>query len=203
MSGRAQTLLLGATLFIASLLVATLASNASAGAICGTVRDADTNLPVAQAAIFLYDNNGTYANKHTVTDVAGAYCLNDIAAGMYTIQVRRDDYITEVVTDIEVTDTSTPVDVVAYRGLRLRTWPNPASNSVQIEIGATDGTPVTLEVYDAAGRFVRGWKGVGRGGHTINWNLRNLRGSPISSGVYFVRLRSADQSVTHRFVRFR
>jgi hypothetical protein len=180
-----------------------IATSASAGSICGTVRDADTNQPVAQAAIFLYDDTDTYTGIHTATDISGMYCLLNVSPGTYTLQVRRDDYITEVVTGVEVTGTGTAVDVVAYPDLRIRVWPNPASDDIQFEIGSTDGTPVTLSVYDVKGRFVRGWKGVSSGGQTIGWNLRDLKGDPIASGVYFVRLQTARHRVTRRFVRFR
>lgn len=204
MQSRTRIPRFGATLFIASYVLAVaLASNASAGTICGTVRDADTNLPVAQAAVFLFDNNGIYTGNHTGTDVNGDYCLINIDPGTYTIQVQRDDYITEIIEDIEVTGISTDVDVTASPALRLRAWPNPASDNMRFTIAAADGTPITLEVYDVKGRFVRGWKGVGDGGQTIDWNLRDQRGNAIASGVYFVRLRAAQYSVTHRFVRFR
>lgn len=198
-----RILLFGATLFIASLLAVASASNAVAGTICGTVRDADTNLPVAQAAVFLFDNNGIYTGKYDDTDVNGQYCIMDVDPGTYTIQVQRDDYNTVIVTGVEVTDTSTDVDILATPSLRLRAWPNPANNIVQFEIGAASGTPITLEVYDVKGRFVRGWKGVSADGQAFGWNLRDFGGNPIASGVYFVRLRTAQQHVTHRFVRFR
>ena len=60
-----------AMLFVAALLSAAWPSHARAGTICGTVRDADTSLPVAQAAVFLYESNGTYTGIHDDTDVAG------------------------------------------------------------------------------------------------------------------------------------
>ena len=100
--------------FVILLASAGTFSVAAAGTICGTVRDADTLLPVPQAAIFLYDNTNTYTGIHTATNASGAYCLENVQPATYTIEVRRDGYVTVVVSDIEVLDTSTGVDVVTY-----------------------------------------------------------------------------------------
>ena len=50
--------------------------------------------------------------------------------------------------------------------------------------------PVTLTIYDTAGRVVRtllhGQRPAGR--HELGWDGRNASGHALSSGVYFLRL---------------
>ncbi len=65
---------------------------------------------------------------------------------------------------------------------------------------------VQLVVFDAAGRRVATLvDGVQEGGseHTVVWNGALEGGGRAASGVYFARLRSADQMVTRRSIRVR
>ena len=203
MPDRARIPRLLATLFFAALTSAVAVSAPLAGTICGTVRDAATQLPISQAGVFLYDNAGAYTGIYDDTDVAGAYCLENVPPGTYTLEVRTDDYVIAQVAGVVVDDVGTSVNIVAHPGLRLRAWPNPASERVNFAFGAPAGAPVTLEVYDVTGRLVRGWRGTGSGTQTIGWDLRDTRGHRISSGIYLVRLRAGDDSVTQRFVHVR
>jgi len=192
-----------AMLLIAALLSAAAAYTANAGTICGTVTDAQSSAPVAQAAVFLYDSLDVYTGIHDDTNINGQYCLDNVPAGTYTVQVQRDDYVIATVSGVVVADSPTSVNIVAHPGLRLRAWPNPANERVQFEFGAPFGEAVTLEVYDVKGRLVRGWRGTGNGAQTIGWDLRDTRGRRISSGIYMVRLQAGDTRVTSRFVHLR
>jgi len=182
------------------------ASPSLAGSICGTVRDAQTTQPVAQAAIFLFDSQDDYTGLYAGTDVNGHYCLNNVAPGTYTVQVRVNDYVVAAIGGVVVTESPTGVDVDLRWKLALETpWPNPASGSVTFRLLATPGSQVRLEVFDVNGRRVYGWEGTApdSGARTIEWNLRNFDGSAVQSGVYFVRLRTPEGTVVRRFVRVR
>lgn len=182
------------------------AAPSRAGSICGTVRDALTSQPVAQAALFLFDDQDQYTGLYAGTDVAGHYCIDGITPGTYTLQVRVDDYLVDVVTGIVVTDSPTGVDVDLRMRLALdEPWPNPASSSVSFRLQAPRESWVQLDVFDVAGRRVYGWQGRSPGGseRTVEWNLRNFNGTELESGIYFVRLRAANESVVRRFVRLR
>ena len=183
-----------------------ISAPAFAGSICGTVRDATTTQPVPQAAVFLFDNLDQYTGLYEDTDVNGHYCINDVPAGVYTLQVKVNNYLVAVVPNIEVTETPTGVDVdVTPRFALAQPWPNPASASVNFRLHAAPDSPVTLDVFDVAGRRLYGWKGFASetGEHTITWNLRDFNGSELESGIYFVRLRTATASAVRRFVRLR
>jgi hypothetical protein len=193
-----------AALILASLTA--LASPSFASSICGTVRDVTTNQPVPQAALFLFDNSDQYTGLHDDSDVNGEYCIDNIVAGTYTLQVRVNDYLVATIYGIEVTETTTGVDVdVSPRFALNSPWPNPASTTVTFRFQAPPESPVTLDVFDVAGRRLYGWQGIapGPGQQTIEWNLRDFNGTELQSGIYFVRLRAADQTAVRRFVRLR
>ena len=193
-----------ATLLLASWTA--LASPSFASSICGTVRDVTTNLPVPQAALFLFDNSDQYTGLHDDSDVNGEYCINNIDAGTYTLQVRVNDYLVATVYGIEVTETTTGVDVDLNPRFSLeQPWPNPASTTVTFRLHTAPDAAVQLDVFDVAGRRVYGWQGhgTGTGDRTIEWNLRDFNGSELNSGIYFVRLNAGGASVVRRFVRIR
>jgi hypothetical protein len=190
---------------LALLLFLESAGLASAGSICGTVRDGISLQPVPNAAVFLFDDLDQYTGLYAGTDVDGHYCINNIPAGTYTIQVRVDDYLSAVVRGIAVEDDATAVDVTTRPPLFLgQPWPNPARNDVTFQLDAPDGAQTSLEVYDVRGRLVMGWSGIApAGGRTIHWNFRDAHGESVASGIYLVRLRAGGNEAVRRFVRIR
>ena len=83
--------------------------------------------------------------------------------------------------------------------------PNPFSGSTTIELLLPRSAPVSLEVYDVAGRRVRtlvsGTLGPGR--HTIVWDGMNSSGAEVSPGIYFTRLVSGRRRLTGKAVVLR
>lgn len=78
--------------------------------------------------------------------------------------------------------------------------PNPAHGTFRVQFALPDAAPVTLGIYDAAGRRVASREvGVlGPGTHSV------LVGSPgLSSGVYLVRLARGDASLVTRAIVIR
>lgn len=202
---RRATTALALSIFLLIVAMISGARPASAGTICGTVRDGVTLQPVPHAAIFLFDELDQYTGLYAGTDEVGHYCIASVAPGTYTIQVRVDNYVTAVVRGVVVEDDATDVDVTTRPPLFLENpWPNPATNDVSFRLDAPEGVETTLEVYDVRGRLVMGWRGEGpSGGRTINWNLKDASGSPVASGIYLVRLRAGDNEIVRRFVRIR
>ncbi len=194
---------------LVTALVATwmaVATPSFSGSICGTVRDAITTQPVAQAALFLFDNLDQYTGLYAGSDIAGQYCINNITPGTYTLQVKVNDYVVKVVPGIVVTDSPTGVNVdLRWRVALDEPWPNPASGSVSFRLQAPPESRVQLDVYDVAGRRIYGWEGdaPANGERTIEWSLQDFNGTELQSGIYFVRLRGANSTVVRRFVRLR
>lgn len=191
-----------AAVLAASLIIAS--TPAFAGSICGTVRDASTSQPVPRATLFLFDYLDQYTGRYAVTGDNGAYCIHNVADGTYTLQVRVNDYLMATVPDVVVTGSPTGVDVDLPPGCALREpWPNPASNSVTFRLQSPPGATLVIDVFDVAGRRLYGWKGASSmtGERTIEWDLRDLDGSELQSGIYFVRLSAAGETAVRRFVR--
>jgi len=80
--------------------------------------------------------------------------------------------------------------------------PNPfnPSTTLRFSVPGSSGQTVqaVLEVYDLVGRRVRTLVNgpVDTGEHTVRWNGRDATGRPVSSGIYFARLRAAQQVQT-------
>lgn len=73
-------------------------------------------------------------------------------------------------------------------------FPNPASSSMQIRMGsAVVGRSGTISVYDITGRLVSTVHD-GRLPDVVVWHLRDNVGRELSSGVYFIRLKTAQRS---------
>ena len=82
--------------------------------------------------------------------------------------------------------------------LELAVSPNPSRGLAQIRFALPQAGQVSLGVYDIAGRLVRTLASEHRaaGLHVIEWNDAAQR-----PGVYFVRLRTADQTLTRTVTR--
>ncbi len=84
--------------------------------------------------------------------------------------------------------------------------PNPFNPSTSIVFYLPAAAPVTLEIYDAAGRRVsRLLDGAiqERGTHTVEWRGTDDAGRTVSSGVYFYRLRAGKEMISRKMVLLR
>jgi hypothetical protein len=68
--------------------------------------------------------------------------------------------------------------------------PNPTRGATRLTVELQRTAPVTLAIYDAAGRLVRSLAqgSLPAGEHAIAWDGRNAQGRAVSGGVYLVRL---------------
>jgi hypothetical protein len=86
--------------------------------------------------------------------------------------------------------------------LSVSASPNPFNPSTTIRYEVPNAGPVSLKIFDAAGRLVRtivsGQQSPGR--YQSVWRGFNDAGQPVSSGVYFCRLHSVDGSRIQKLV---
>lgn len=86
-----------------------------------------------------------------------------------------------------------------------RIWPNPFVAGTTVGYALDRAGPVRLELFDVTGRRVRtlfdGDRGAGLWTH--DWNGLDVRGRPVPSGVYFLRLETAATSSVRRVIRLR
>jgi len=81
--------------------------------------------------------------------------------------------------------------------------PNPFNPSCEIDFSLpATGVGAELVVYDLSGRrLVKLFGGVADGqAYTIEWNGRDERGTPVSSGVYFARLQVGSETRSRKLV---
>lgn len=84
--------------------------------------------------------------------------------------------------------------------------PNPFRESLQIQFVLSESSPISVRVFDAAGRAVSSLlraKELSPGTHFAVWDGRDQAGSQVAAGVYFVRLESEEKAVTGRVVLLR
>lgn len=95
----------------------------------------------------------------------------------------------------DLADASTPT-VTADR--LLPAYPNPFNPTVTIPFVLASTGRVDLSVYDAAGRLVDLLvdDALPAGRHDVSWNGVDMRGRPLPSGIYFIRLNVGDNVST-------
>jgi len=84
-------------------------------------------------------------------------------------------------------------------------YPNPFNSGVSIRYNLPLTGKASIEIYDIAGRRVRtlsaGQATAGSG--QLIWDGADSFGQPMASGIYFVRLNSADKSAAQKAVLLR
>jgi hypothetical protein len=91
----------------------------------------------------------------------------------------------------------------APRAFALSSAPNPFNPSTTVEYRVADGAgqvPVSLRVYDLAGRMVRSLVETthGPGTYQAPWDGRDDAGRTVSTGVYLIQMRAGDWMQVHK-----
>ncbi|MCG6964785.1 MAG: carboxypeptidase-like regulatory domain-containing protein, partial [Acidobacteria bacterium] len=133
----------------------------TAGAIRGTLTDAESGLPVTSAAVDLYDVSGSWVEGAT-TDAYGVYRLWELPAGTYFVRsdAPGDEYVNELYDDIACSSscdptTGTPVTVTPGQittGIDFALEPTGAISGLVTESGS--GDPICssqLTAFDSTG----------------------------------------------------
>ncbi|MCA9727208.1 MAG: T9SS type A sorting domain-containing protein, partial [Candidatus Eisenbacteria bacterium] len=82
-------------------------------------------------------------------------------------------------------------------------WPNPAVRAARAAFDLPENAPVSVTAYDIAGRQVRSLENgatMPGGRHELSWDLTDDTGREVASGLYFVVVRSGDETRTRRLV---
>ncbi len=84
-------------------------------------------------------------------------------------------------------------------------YPNPFEQTTTLEYTLSEKHAVTLTVYDVLGRRVQTLVDDKKeaGLHTVQWKGQNRYGTPVGSGVYFVRMEAGTMRETQKVVRVR
>ena len=84
-------------------------------------------------------------------------------------------------------------------------FPNPFNPATSIEFGLNKASPVTLSVYDAAGRLVRVLinKNLPAGHYSESWDGKDGSYREVASGVYFYKLITGTSTETKKMILLR
>ena len=83
---------------------------------------------------------------------------------------------------------------------RVRAFPNPMVGATTLSLTMPRTGPVSLEMYDVAGRLVRRVAdgSLEAGPHEIPWDGRDGAGVDVPSGIYFCRLNAGEHEATSK-----
>jgi hypothetical protein len=102
-------------------------------------------------------------------------------------------------------ESSTPVAVGDPRGMpgavTMSSVPNPFRSMTELRFELPAALPYEVAVFDAAGRRVTTFRGIGRAGaNAVRWNGRDDQGRKSSPGVYSYRLVTDGRSASRKVV---
>jgi hypothetical protein len=83
--------------------------------------------------------------------------------------------------------------------------PNPFHGTVSTELNLPNEADASLEIFDVRGRRVATLADglMQRGSHTFVWAGHDGRGQRVSTGIYFIRMRTGQKSVSRRIILIR
>jgi hypothetical protein len=81
-----------------------------------------------------------------------------------------------------------------------RVWPNPTRASVNIEYALRQAGSAGLSIYDLTGGLVKRWtrSNAEAGDRIVTWNGTDASGQRVGPGVYFVRIETAEGSISKK-----
>jgi hypothetical protein len=196
-----------AWLLCTALVPLVFATTSVASTICGTVTDRQSGMPIAHAGIFVRTPSGALTGASAATDSVGAFCIGNLAAGTYDLEVRVDDYRVAYLRGIQVTGPTIDVDVMAERPPLTFAPPAPnpvngGTSTMRIRWTTDRETLTGLSIFDARGRRLRAWTAtvLPAGEHAYLWNVRDAEGRRLAAGSYFIELDANGMRQVRRIV---
>ncbi|HSG28649.1 MAG TPA: T9SS type A sorting domain-containing protein, partial [Candidatus Krumholzibacterium sp.] len=106
-------------------------------------------------------------------------------------------------TDVE--DGEDDPEIPVFTDRLEQNYPNPFNGNTTIAYSLSGASFVELVIYDTAGRRLRTLerRDRGPGRHLAVWNGKDDSGSPVTSGVYFCRIKAGKFSQTRKIVYMR
>jgi hypothetical protein len=96
-------------------------------------------------------------------------------------------------------------DARGERGIMVSAAPNPFMRSTAIGFTAPGDAEISIDIYDVEGRkitcLLRGTAGTGSG--SVTWEGTDSRGRHVPPGIYFVRLKSGNETRSGRILLVR
>jgi hypothetical protein len=93
---------------------------------------------------------------------------------------------------------------IAGSGIEISNFPNPFENETNFSISLNKAEDINVAVYDNLGRNIatlyHGKKAAGQ--HLILWNGMSNTGGDVPSGIYFLRVSTNSEAITHKLMKF-
>ncbi|MBC8180793.1 S8 family peptidase [candidate division KSB1 bacterium] len=87
----------------------------------------------------------------------------------------------------------------------LSAYPNPFNSTVKIRYSIDKGQDIKISIFNILGKEIidLGKDFCQPGSYQISWNGRNHYGRVVSSGIYFVHLKTAEEALSHKILLLR
>ncbi len=132
------------------------------------------------------------------------FSIQPLSEGQYNAQINiyADQENYQIPITINVQNTSSENDELALQPQLENPYPNPfffgsSKDFLKIKYQIAKKSKTELTIYNIKGQLIA--KPVNEmqnaGKYTVNWNLKNVLGKKISSGIYFLRLKSAGKTM--------
>ncbi|MFC2107666.1 T9SS type A sorting domain-containing protein, partial [Bacteroidota bacterium] len=86
---------------------------------------------------------------------------------------------------------------------QLEIYPNPFTKHTNITWNNTDGLETYISIHDLHGRIINSYSSNQQGINTWLWNGKNVSGSTIEQGIYFVWIRNANLNERKKIIYLR
>jgi hypothetical protein len=132
-------------------------------------------------------------------DITQTLVDGDVATVYVSVPIEAD-----ATTSISIEPNTSWVDNGAVASL-AQNHPNPARAGTDIRFVLAFPAEVELEIFDVSGRRVAtlAEEPLDEGPHLRSWDLKDGSGNAVASGVYFYRLKAADETLTRKLIVIR
>ncbi len=185
------------------------------GKITGYIRESISGEPVNYVLLKANDEPGEF----TFADSSGYFEIQ-LPEGTYDLYAERvfyDDNViytvtveneqtTEIEFDMTYNDPLVGSDDnelnIQHSKLNISNYPNPFNPTTTISFNLPSDSDVSVEVYNVKGQKVKTLlsEKILQGQHNVVWNGLNQKNKPVSSGVYFYKVKAENQVSVNRML---
>jgi 5-hydroxyisourate hydrolase-like protein (transthyretin family) len=167
----------------------------------------DGRTPLSNAAVVVIDANNVPMG-YALSDDSGSFTVPGLAPGVYNLVATKAYYST--VTQIEILGDATTINFVLNHSAtgndteaqvvppatQPTVYPNPFNPQTTVSFTLPCPGRVEADIYNLRGQRVNTlYSGtLEQGEHEIVWNGTNDRGMPCASGLYFLRMQTAEST---------
>jgi len=83
----------------------------------------------------------------------------------------------------------------------IKSFPNPSNSNVEFIIKLSNINDCEIYIEDISGKCVKRFSDfIISENHVLSWNQHSDDGKQVAAGVYFLRIKSSDVLITHKFM---